>query len=295
MKALNFLLGEDFIKARSQWLYPTEPMQDLLRSILIAVPIFLFFTVLQSVFAGIVDVLVYHADGDSLKSLAAGAKAATTASDPHMANLIKSMIIGMFPAAVITIFLTVAASHLGLPKNLGTLPLQWPKIRPLGWFLILVSFLLAVSLISSGLFSALGINPDDYGVGPGGLNDPNSKAGLVEKALASLATEPGLFILALPGAVLGAPLVEEILFRGVLFAGLVTRLGRFWTVVLTAAVWAAAHLGAAPAVFALMIFFMGLVLGTLMLRFGSLWVPIACHTVWNLVVTLGLYHAGSGQ
>ena len=126
------------------------------------------------------------------------------------------------------------------------------------------------------------------------FGNAQNSAGMVEKAISSLAAEPGLNILALPGTVLGAPLVEEVLFRGILFAGLVnTRLGRLGTVIVTSALWAAAHLGAAPILFGVIIFFMGLALGTLLLRFGSLWVTIACHTLWNLVTTLVLFQIGS--
>lgn len=283
MSMLRLMLGEDFNKAMKQWLYPKEPMQGLLRSILLAVPLFAFFAVLQSVFAIIADVVVYHADMNSFKSLSEAAKSATDLSDPQMANFVKAMLIGMFPAAVITAFLTVAASHLGLPKLKGTLPLHWPKIGALGWLVILAVFMIAVYAISIGLFAVLGVDPDTYG------------SGLVEKALTDLAADPSLFFLALPGAVLGAPLVEEVLFRGVLFAGLLPRLGPVLTVIVTSSLWAVAHLGAAPPIAALTIFFMGILLGYLLLRFGSLWVTIGCHTAWNLMVTLALFSVGSGS
>ncbi|MEO9167282.1 MAG: CPBP family intramembrane glutamic endopeptidase [Aestuariivirga sp.] len=283
MSMLRLMLGEDFNKAMKQWLYPTEPMQGLLRSILLAVPLFAFFAVLQSVFGIIADVVVYHADINSFKSITEAAKTATDLSDPQMANFVKAMLIGMFPAAVITAFLTVAASHLGLPKLKGTLPLHWPKIGALGWLVILFVFMTAVYGISIGLFAVMGINPETYG------------SGMVEKALTDLAADPALFFLALPGAVLGAPLVEEVLFRGVLFAGLLPRLGPVLTVIVTSALWAVAHLGAAPPIAALTIFFMGIVLGYLLLRFGSLWVTIGCHTAWNLMVTLALFSVGSGS
>jgi membrane protease YdiL (CAAX protease family) len=283
MNMLSVLLGEDFNKAMKQWLYPTEPMQGLLRSILLMVPLFAFFAVLQSVFGVIADVLVYHADMSSFKVIGESAKTASDLSNPQMDDFIKAMLIGMFPAAVITVFLTVAASHLGLPKLKGTLPLHWPKIGVLGWLVIIGVFIPVVFGISIGLFAVMGVNPDTYG------------SGLVEKALVGLADDPGLFFLALPGTVLGAPLVEEILFRGVLFAGLLPRLGRGLTVIITSAMWAAAHLGAAPPMFALSIFFMGILLGYLLLRFGSLWVTIGCHTAWNLVVTLALFSAGSSS
>ena len=283
MNMWSVLLGEDFNKAMKQWLYPTEPMQGLLRSILLVVPLFLFFALLQSVFAVMADVIVYHADINSFKMIGDSAKVAPNLSSPQMDDFIKAMLIGMFPAAVITAFLTVAASHLGLPKLKGTLPLHWPKIGFVGWLVIIGAFVPAVFGISIVLFAVLGVNPETYG------------SGLVEKALVSLAADPGLFFLALPGAVLGAPLVEEILFRGVLFAGLLPRLGRAPTVIVTAALWAVAHLGAAPPMFALSIFFMGILLGYLLLRFGSLWVTIGCHTAWNLVATLLLFSAGSGS
>ncbi|MEO9168552.1 MAG: CPBP family intramembrane glutamic endopeptidase, partial [Aestuariivirga sp.] len=260
-----------------------EPMQGLLRSLLIVVPIFLFYSVLQGFFADIADVVVFGADLNSIGSIAKSVITAPNLSDPQQADFIKSMLIGIFPAAVITAFLTVAASHLGLPELKGTLPLHWPKIGVMGWLVILGVFMPAIAGINIGLFAVMGINPETYG------------SGLVEKALASLAADPPLFFLAVPGTVLGAPLVEEILVRGVLFAGLLPRLGPVLTVIVTSALWAAAHLLAAPPMFALAIFFMGILLGYLLLRFGSLWVTIGCHTAWNLMVTLALFSVGSGS
>ena len=295
MKYLVPLLGADFMDAWSRQLYPTEPMQGLLRSILIMVPIFLFFALLQTFFGAFFDIILFDATQDSLQKMTAHIQSGNYANDVDVANFAKALLAGMFPAAVVTTFLAVGASHYGLPKMNGTLPLHFPKIGPLGWLIIIVGFFVICGVVNFVLPMAMGINPDDYGVGASGLNDVNSKAGLVEKTMASLASDKGLFLLAFPGAVLGAPLVEEVLFRGLLFAGLRPRLGPIWTVVITAALWAAAHLGAAPLFFALMIFFMGILLGVLMLRFGSLWVPIACHTTWNLVSTLTLYQAGLGQ
>ena len=295
MKYLVPLLGTDFMGAWSRQLYPTEPMQGLLRSILIMVPIFLFFALLQTFFGAFFDIVLFDATPELLQKIAVQIQSGNYANDVDVANFAKSLLAGMFPAAVVTTFLAVAASHYGLPKMKGTLPLHFPKIGPLGWLIIIAGFFLLCGLVNIALPMAMGINPDDYGVGAGGLNDINSKAGLVEKTMASLASDKGLFLLAFPGAVLGAPLVEEVLFRGLLFAGLLPRLGPTLTIGITAALWAAAHLGAAPLFFVVMIFFMGILLGFLVLRFGSLWVPIACHTTWNLVSTITLYQAGLGQ
>ena len=99
-----------------------------------------------------------------------------------------------------------------------------------------------------------------------------------------------MFALALPGIILGAPLAEELIFRGPLFAALrTTWIGKTGAVVLTAAGWSLIHGASAPWLFVGIIFVMGLVLGLLLLRFGSLWVTIVCHCVWNSLSSLAIF------
>ena len=275
---MMWLFGEDFFKARTQWLYPAEPMQGLFRAIVLTVLIFIFYQVfLELFFAAVINAALFDGSAETMKRAYEDLRGTGQADNVVLVNLYKSALIGSFPASAIATLLTVAASHYGLPKMKGTLPLQWPKLGPLGWLTIVAGFWLLTSVFAAGVFTGFGV-------------DSNSNSGAVENALKSLSTDKGLYILAFPGVALGAPLIEEVLFRGVLFAGLMPRVGKVWTVVITSALWAAAHLGAAPLVFAGVIFLMGLMLGVLMLRFGSLWVPIACHTLWNAIVTLQLFH-----
>lgn len=76
-----------------------------------------------------------------------------------------------------------------------------------------------------------------------------------------------------------APVVEEWLFRGVLQQGLVAHLSRVRGVVLTAALFAAVHIGSTPSASGslspfLSSFLLGLVLGTVRLATGSVLAPI---------------------
>ncbi len=279
---MNNFFGEDFVKARSAWLYRIEPMQGVWRALAIAAIVFIIYNFLQVAFALVAASLVYHTDMESIK-----AAMVQTVGDPAASNavrliFVKSAMIGTFPAAVIATFLAVIVSQFGLPNKQGTLPLYWPKISTVGWVVILIGFWVLTELMSVGLLTALGVDA--------------AKTGEVEKALLALAKEKSFFVLALPGAVLGAPLIEEVLFRGIMFAGLMNSpLGKRGAVLITAAVWAVAHALGAPWYYVLVLFVMGIVLGILLLRFGSLWVPIGCHTLWNLVVTLLLFQMGSGK
>ncbi|MDE2446821.1 MAG: CPBP family intramembrane metalloprotease [Alphaproteobacteria bacterium] len=151
-----------------------------------------------------------------------------------------------------------------------------------------------MTLIFSGLTALLGIDPAIYSPTGQGVSGDSSKAGAVEKTIAAMAKDPLLFALSLPSVVLGAPLTEEVLFRGALFSGLVASpLGRTGAVLITAALWAFAHAAAAPWLTIGMLFLMGIFLGLLLLRFGSLWVTIACHAAWNAMSAIALFSAGT--
>ena len=96
-------------------------------------------------------------------------------------------------------------------------------------------------------------------------------------------------ILALLAIAVGAPLSEELLFRGFLFSGLAkSRLGLIGTGILTAVLWTALHAG--YSIFGLIeVFDIGLYFSWLLVRTGSLWAPIFCHAVYNTVIALVLY------
>jgi membrane protease YdiL (CAAX protease family) len=176
------------------------------------------------------------------------------------------------------------------------IPLRWPDLGSGGWTLTIVGVVGFLYLAYIVTFTLLGIDPKTYAPTAKGLNDLSSSAGLVEKTIADLVDEPWLFAIALPGIVFGAPLSEELIFRGALFSALrQSWAGKTGAVVLTAAVWALVHGSSAPWLFVSMIFLMGLVLGILLLRFGSLWVTIMVHAAWNGLTTLGIFGTIGGS
>lgn len=85
-------------------------------------------------------------------------------------------------------------------------------------------------------------------------------------------------------AVIGAPLSEELLFRGFLQSALAkSRLGFANAAVITTVAWTALHAGYSLAGLG-EVFLVGLVLSWLLWQTGSLWVPIICHAVYNGVI-----------
>jgi membrane protease YdiL (CAAX protease family) len=83
-----------------------------------------------------------------------------------------------------------------------------------------------------------------------------------------------------------APIWEELLFRGLLIAGLQpTRLGASGAVLVSAAVWALIH-GQYDFYGIATIFACGLLFGAARLRTGSILVPIAMHVVQNALALL---------
>jgi uncharacterized protein len=80
---------------------------------------------------------------------------------------------------------------------------------------------------------------------------------------------------------IGAPLSEELLFRGFLLSALARWRGSFWPAALFAnAVWTSFHLGYSVAGL-FEVFLGGLYLSWLLWRTGSLWLPIIAHAATN--------------
>lgn len=90
------------------------------------------------------------------------------------------------------------------------------------------------------------------------------------------------------GAGVGAPIAEELLFRGLLFGVLRdTRLGLAGTLILTAGLWSALHMQ--YSLYGLIaIFLIGLYLGWLRERTGSLVPPMVCHALYNGTIVVAL-------
>ena len=86
--------------------------------------------------------------------------------------------------------------------------------------------------------------------------------------------------------VIGAPIVEELLFRGFLFSQLKnTRLGINGSIVLTSLIWTSIHFQY-DLLLLIPVFFLGLLLGYLFHKFKSLYLVIIVHAVHNLQATL---------
>ena len=286
------ILGDDFKRARREWLYPAAVMQSPWRAVPLSIFLFVLSAVLQ-LLAGFLAYSVMRGEfSDNSISNNLGRFSFGFPSDQDLFT--KASIIGLFPAAILILAIAVYFSRFGLPKMAGRLTLQIPKLGWLGWIIIVVGFGVSMSFVFAGTMAALGIDPETYSPSGGGVTGDNSSAGIVEKTMAALAKDPVLFAFALPSVVLAAPLTEELLFRGALFSAIASsRLGRVGAVLITAALWALAHATSAPWLFVGMLFVMGICLGVLLLRFGSLWVTIACHASWNAMSSLALFGAGT--
>src|SRR5262245_60819149 len=94
--------------------------------------------------------------------------------------------------------------------------------------------------------------------------------------------------LALAVVGLGAPLSEELLFRGFLLSALArSRLGFARGALVTTSLWTALHAGYSLAGI-LEVFTIGLFFSWLLWRTGSLRVPIVCHALYNALIVLVL-------
>ena len=89
--------------------------------------------------------------------------------------------------------------------------------------------------------------------------------------------------------VIAAPVFEEVLFRGFLFAGLRrTRIGPWGTIAVTTLLWTLLHVGQYDPYFLGLIALIGILIGFARERTGSLYVPLAIHAVNNLLSILQL-------
>ncbi|MDX1620707.1 MAG: type II CAAX endopeptidase family protein [Nitriliruptorales bacterium] len=82
-------------------------------------------------------------------------------------------------------------------------------------------------------------------------------------------------------AVVLAPIVEETIFRGVLFQALHRRLGYWWAVALSGAMFSAVHVEITQWALRLALFLLGAWFAIALRRWGSLLVPIMGHAVFN--------------
>lgn len=168
-----------------------------------------------------------------------------------------------------TVVLTLAASALAGGRVADVLALRAPAGEPAVYakaLLLMVVLQLLLGIVQFGL--------------------------LKEDVYADLRPMMHLFgeqwLLALLVVGVGAPLSEELLFRGFLLSALAASRVGFWGgAVITSALWTALHAGYSPAGM-VEVFVIGLYFSWLLWRTGSLRVAIVCHALYNsfLVIVL---------
>jgi membrane protease YdiL (CAAX protease family) len=265
--------GKDFAGGFFRRLYQPVNPQGLLFALFGAVGLVLLHQFLQLILSVIVLFSVFGTDTTDTRSV------------------VKASLMVIFPAS-----LAVAAAAWWLAGRGGgdpreVLSLGAPRLTPAGWLMLIGGFMMAMYAAIMLLVLALGIDLAQYTPGPDGQSPKTGSAGLVKEAMFDIANEPLLFLLVFPSIAIGAPLAEELIFRGQLFSALSqTRLGVSGTTIVTALLWALLHVSE-PWLSIGLIFLMGLAFGWMMYRFGSLWVTIACHSAWNgiygLIIFLG--------
>jgi membrane protease YdiL (CAAX protease family) len=204
-------------------------------------------------------------------------------------QLTKAAICGLFPAGLAIFYLSWQLAKWRGGDPWGVLNLRKPDFGRYGWPLVIAGFIVAMYAFLILAVTVFNIDVAQYTPGPDGQSPETGSAGDVKEAMFDIANELLIFLLALPGVAIGAPLAEEAIFRGQIFtAPARTRLGFSGTSVLTSLVWSLMHM-TEPWFSIIMIFFMGLIFGWMLYRFGSLWVTIICHGAWNLGYALIIF------
>ncbi len=258
--------GPDFQQYTQPRLYQSASVTGLWRGLGLLLAIGLVYFILQTVIGLAISVLGFGAQMD----------------DPSA--VLKSAIIGVFPASLATagFIWWVCQSGGGEPRDI--LALRWPSLGWLGWLLVIGGFLIvmyAALLLTVAVFQ---IDLSQFQAGPDGTSKVPD---LVRQSMAEMAREPLLYWLAVLAVVVGAPIGEEFIFRGYMFSLLSkTPLGLTGATLVTSASWALFHKSTAPWFLVGVLFIMGLVLCCLLIRFGSLWVTLICHGVWNAITSL---------
>lgn len=266
------LFGKLFAAAGDGEVYSPKLGVGLFASIGIAVGVFAFYSVIQAI-------------------LGVGVAAFMLGDATDLASQVKGMIIATLPAAGLAALAAFYLAGIGAGDKFDVLSLRWPKLSPVGWLVLLVSFLGGLYLLLELSVLVFDIDVSQYTPKPDGSSPDTGSAGLVKEAMYGLSNNPLHFWLAFASVAVGAPLAEEFIFRGQLFAALSrSKLGNVGAVSITSVLWAALHL-TEPLLSVSLILVMGFILGWLLIRFRSLYVTMACHGIWNAVYSL-LVHYG---
>ncbi len=261
--------GPDFQRYLQPRLYRSASVTGLWRGLGILLAIGLAYFAFQAIAGLAISVLGFHAQLDDKTAL------------------LKSAIIGVFPAslAIAGFIWWVSKYRGGVPRDV--LALRWARLGWLGWPLVVAGFLIVMYGVLLAVIGIFHIDLSQLQTGGGGDTETQD---LVKQGMLEMAREPMVYWLAVVAVVVGAPIGEELVFRGYMFSMLAkTPVGLIGASLLTSASWAMFHKGTAPWFLVGVLFIMGLVLCCLLIRFGSLWVTLICHGVWNAITSLAIF------
>jgi uncharacterized protein len=149
-----------------------------------------------------------------------------------------------------------------------------------GWQYLVFAVVTVVSLII--LQQIIFWLSDQLGIAPA---DPSADLEQMRQYL-NFDLPANLIIMAVLAVIL-APLAEEFVFRGVLFAAFHKTIGVIGSAVLLSALWSVMHWGYSSQNL-LALFLLGLLFAYIVWRTGSLWPAIVGHTANNLVAVVAL-------
>jgi membrane protease YdiL (CAAX protease family) len=265
--------GPDFRKYTSPFLYVPNNPAGLWSGLGFLLLIGMVYLVLQSIVGLAISILGFQAQWDDQSAL------------------IKASIIGVFPASIpIAAFVWWVSKYRGgVPRDV--LALRLPHLGWLGWPLVVFGFVIVMYMVVIAIVYVFQIDLSQFQMGADGEMEAQD---LVKQGMIELAKQPMLYWLAFLSVAVGAPIGEELIFRGYMFSLLSnSRVGLTGATLVTSAFWALLHKGTGPWFLAGVLFVMGIVLCCLLIRFGSLWVTLICHGVWNTFTALTIFGVAS--
>lgn len=264
-------LGEDLKQWTRPLLYDVSAAKSNVWAALgLAVALFLAYLIAQLVFTMIIGAMLFG-----------------SVTDQQTAT--KAMIISALPAALAVGGLAWLLAGVGGTDPRVVLALRRPQLTWLGWSLVIGGFVTAVHVLIMLVVVLFGIDLAQYTPNADGSSPETGSAGLVKEAMFALVSKPLHYALAFLSVSIGAPLAEELVFRGQLFSALSRSwFGKSGAVLITTGLWSLMHVSE-PWLTVGLIFGMGLVLGWLLLRFGSLYVTMACHAAWNAIYSAYIF------
>ena len=231
------------------------------RTLSISFLIFVTFSIFQ---ISILFILLFI-DGIDLNSIDVNAEIIENKSYSHIASI--STISGLF-GILLTIYLSKFIINPKLKSSKikihEILPLKKPTLNGIFlWITILIGYSIFISIISNWL---------------GSIDDTDFTMQVLNKSKNN--------ILLFYGIGVAQPVFEEFLFRGVLFRGLLNKLGGLLTVFITSVLFVLPHIQYDFNILALILFPNALILGFSRLKTRSLTVPIILHCANNILTLI---------